>query len=64
MHDDGLFDEEVAATYDDDGNISAPELVDPAVNLLTELAGGGRVLEFAIGTGRLALPLARKGVRV
>ncbi|ACE94192.1 probable methyltransferase protein (plasmid) [Rhizobium etli CIAT 652] len=64
MHDDGLFDEEIAATYDDEGGISAPEVVDPAVNLLAELAGGGRVLEFAIGTGRLALPLARKGVQV
>ncbi|MFB2605527.1 hypothetical protein ACE04B_26710 [Rhizobium phaseoli] len=44
MHDDGLFDEEIAATYDDEGGISAPEVVDPAVNLLAELAGGGRVL--------------------
>nr|WP_245277945.1 hypothetical protein [Rhizobium leguminosarum] len=63
MHEDGLFDEEVAATYDDAGGISAPEVVDPAVNLLVEFAGGGRVLEFAIGTG-LALPLARKGIEV
>ncbi|MER8842958.1 methyltransferase domain-containing protein [Mesorhizobium sp. M0913] len=64
MHDDGHFDEKVAATYDDDDRMSAPEVVDPAVNLLAELAGGGRVLEFAIGTGRLALPLARRGVQV
>lgn len=64
MHDDGLFDEKVAATYDDDDGISAPEIIDPAVSLLVEFAGGGRVLEFAIGTGRLALPLARRGVQV
>ncbi|SCB61563.1 Methyltransferase domain-containing protein [Rhizobium aethiopicum] len=64
MHDDGFFDEAVAATYDDAGEISAPEVVGPAVDLLAEFAGGGRVLEFAIGTGRLALPLARKGVQV
>ncbi|RWI14141.1 class I SAM-dependent methyltransferase [Mesorhizobium sp.] len=63
MHDDGHFDEKVAATYDDDG-MSAPEVVDPAVDLLAKLAGDGRVLEFAIGTGRLALPLARRGVQV
>ena len=64
MHDDGLFDEQIAATYDDDKGISAPEVIEPAVDLLAELAGGGRALEFAIGTGRIALPLARKGVQV
>ncbi len=64
MHDDGFFDDEVAATYDDADGISAPEVVDPAVNLLAEFAGGGRVLGFAIGTGRLAVPLVRKGVEV
>ncbi|MBY4611549.1 class I SAM-dependent methyltransferase [Rhizobium sp. 9T] len=64
MHDDGFFDDEVAASYDDADGISAPEVVDPAVSLLAEFAVGGRVLEFAIGTGRLALPLARKGIEV
>ncbi|WP_017957035.1 class I SAM-dependent methyltransferase [Rhizobium leguminosarum] len=64
MHDDRLFDEKIAATYDDDKGISAPEVIEPAVDLLAELAGGGRALEFAIGTGRIALPLARKGVQV
>nr|WP_240992739.1 MULTISPECIES: class I SAM-dependent methyltransferase [Mesorhizobium] len=63
MHD-GLFDEKIAATYDDDKGISAPEVIEPAVDLLAELAGGGRALEFAIGTGRIALPLARQGVQV
>jgi SAM-dependent methyltransferase len=41
-----------------------PESVDPVVDLLAELAGGGGALELAIGTGRIALPLAARGVRV
>ena len=40
------------------------ETVDPAVDFLAELAGDGRALEFAIGTGRIALPLAQRGVPV
>ncbi len=36
----------------------------PAVDLLARLAGGGRALELGIGTGRVALPLARRGVPV
>jgi SAM-dependent methyltransferase len=39
-----------------------PEVVDPVVEFLAELAGGGRALELGIGTGRIALPLARRGV--
>jgi SAM-dependent methyltransferase len=39
-------------------------VVEPAVNLLADLAGDGRALELGIGTGRLALPLSRRGVRV
>src|SRR3954451_16038196 len=42
----------------------APEVVDPAVDFLAELAGTGRALEFGIGTGRIALPLAARGVTV
>jgi SAM-dependent methyltransferase len=62
---DGWFDERVAARYDES---SGPEF-DPAViartvDVLAELAGGGRALELAIGTGRIALPLAQRGVRV
>jgi SAM-dependent methyltransferase len=41
-----------------------PAVVGPAVECLAELAGGGRALEFAIGTGRIALPLAERGVPV
>ncbi len=64
---DGYFDEPVAATYDESGEISGmfdPEVVDPAVDLLAELAGSGRALELGIGTGRIAVPLARRGVPV
>src|SRR5437588_405383 len=39
-------------------------LVDPVVDLLVELAGRGRALELGIGTGRIALPLAQRGVPV
>jgi SAM-dependent methyltransferase len=41
-----------------------PEFVDPIVDLLVELAGGGRALELGIGTGRIAVPLAQRGVPV
>ena len=61
----GFFGEAVAARYDEGAEaMFRPEVVEPAVGLLTELAGDGRALEFAIGTGRIALPLAARGVRV
>src|SRR6059058_306492 len=41
-----------------------PAAVEPVVDLLAELAGGGAALELGIGTGRIALPLSRRGVRV
>ena len=41
-----------------------PAVVDPAVNFLADLAGTGAALELGIGTGRLALPLSQRGVRV
>jgi SAM-dependent methyltransferase len=41
-----------------------PDVLDAAVETLVELAGNGPALEFGIGTGRVALPLARRGVRV
>jgi SAM-dependent methyltransferase len=64
-HDDGFFDESVAARYDEsDADMFDPAVVDPAVDFLAELAGGGRALELAIGTGRIALPLAARGVEV
>ena len=65
MNTDGYFDERVAVTYDEDvADRSAPEVVDPTVDVLAELAGDGRALEFGIGTGRIALPLAARGVPV
>jgi SAM-dependent methyltransferase len=63
--DDGYFDERVASTYDDlDDEMWTAVAIDPAVDALAGLAGGGRALEFAIGTGRIAVPLAARGVPV
>jgi hypothetical protein len=63
--DEGYFGERVAATYDERlAGMAAPEAIAPAVELLAGLAGDGAALEFAIGTGRIALPLADRGVRV
>ncbi|MBD0421970.1 methyltransferase domain-containing protein [Streptomyces sp. TRM S81-3] len=65
VDDDGHFGEDIAATYDESSaDMFRPEAVDPAVDLLAELAGGGGALEFGVGTGRIALPLARRGVPV
>ena len=65
MSDDGYFDERVAARYDESSaEMFDPEVVDPAVDFLAELAGSGRALELGIGTGRIALPLAQRGVPV
>jgi len=62
---DGYFGDNVAATYDDPADaMFQPEAVDPAVSLLAELAGSGRALELAIGTGRIGLPLSQRGVPV
>jgi hypothetical protein len=63
--DDGYFDERVAATYDeDDGEAFDAAAIEAAVAFLAESAVNGRALEFAIGTGRIALPLAARGVPV
>lgn len=63
--DDGYFGESVAARYDEDSaEMFEPAVVDAAVDLLAGLAGRGRALEFAVGTGRIALPLSRRGVPV
>jgi SAM-dependent methyltransferase len=62
---DGFFAEPVAASYDESSAaMFAPGVVDPAVEVLAELAGDGRALELGIGTGRIALPLAARGVPV
>jgi SAM-dependent methyltransferase len=60
-----FFGEQVAARYDElSDEMFAPSVVDPAVDFLAGLAGEGEALEFGIGTGRIALPLAQRGVRV
>ena len=65
MNQDEIWDTEAAQSYDTPGaGMFAPEVLGPAVDRLTELAGGGRALEFAIGTGRVAVPLAERGVAV
>jgi SAM-dependent methyltransferase len=65
VHDDGYFDERVAARYDESAaEMFDPAAVEPVVDLLVELAGGGRALELGIGTGRIALPLSKRGVPV
>jgi SAM-dependent methyltransferase len=65
-HDGGrFFDERVAAVYDDHtAGMFDPAVVTPVVDVLSELAGSGRALELGIGTGRIALPLAARGVPV
>jgi SAM-dependent methyltransferase len=55
------FGENVAARYDEE---TAGMDVAPVVDLLAEAAGGAAVLELGIGTGRIAVPLAERGVRV
>jgi len=59
------FGERVAEKYDERYAYQADRaVVDPIVTFLAELAGGGDALELGIGTGRIALPLAERGVRV
>lgn len=57
------LDEAVAADYDTANPISDAEL-EPVLATLSSLADGGNVLEFAIGTGRIGLPLSQQGVRL
>ncbi|RFU86042.1 class I SAM-dependent methyltransferase [Streptomyces triticagri] len=62
---DEIWDEAAARRYDTPGTgMFAPEVLGPTVRRLRELAGDGRVLEFAVGTGRVAVPLAGQGVPV
>jgi hypothetical protein len=62
---DGYFGARVAATYDDPTSREFdPAVVAATVDVLAGLAGSGRALEFAVGTGRIALPLAARGVPV
>ncbi len=56
-----FFGADVAARYDRE---TADMPVEPVVDFLAALAGDGAALELAIGTGRIAVPLARRGVPV
>ena len=63
--DEGFFGERVAAFYDErSADASRPEVVGPVVDMLAGFAEDGAALEFGIGTGRIAIPLSRRGVRV
>ncbi len=60
-----VWGDETARNYDDrHSEMFEAAAVTPTVDLLAELASGGKALEFAIGTGRIALPLADRGVEV
>jgi hypothetical protein len=57
-----IWDEDTAQSYDTPGiGMFAAEVLGPTVDRLAELAGDGRALEFAIGTGRVAVPLSLRG---
>jgi SAM-dependent methyltransferase len=59
------FDEHVAAGYDaSSASMFEPSVLDATVDLLADLAGDGAALELAVGTGRVAIPLAARGVPV
>jgi len=59
------FGEHVAARYDESAaDMFDPAKVGPVVEFLAELASDGSALELGIGTGRIALPLAQRGIRV
>jgi SAM-dependent methyltransferase len=60
-----IWDEDAARRYDTPGvGMFAPDVLGPTVERLRQLAGDGRALEMAIGTGRVAVPLAATGVPV
>ncbi|MEU4893319.1 class I SAM-dependent methyltransferase [Streptomyces sp. NPDC044780] len=65
MRQEEIWDTDAAQRYDTPGTgMFAPEVLGPTVSRLAELAGGGAALEFAIGTGRVAVPLVERGVPV
>jgi SAM-dependent methyltransferase len=60
-----LWDDATAGRYDEaSAEMFAPEVLGPTVDFLARLAGSGRALELAVGTGRVAVPLAARGVPV
>jgi SAM-dependent methyltransferase len=60
-----IFDARIASQYDEQSaDMFEPAVLEPTVAFLAERAGDGPALEFAIGTGRIALPLSRRGITV
>ena len=60
-----VWDAKTAAHYDETSQFMfAPDVLDPCVEFLAALAGDGPALEFAIGTGRVAIPLSDRGIAV
>jgi SAM-dependent methyltransferase len=65
MRQEEIWDTETAQRYDTPGTgMFAPDVLGPTVDRLAELAEGGRALEFAVGTGRVAIPLTERGIDV
>jgi hypothetical protein len=65
MRNEDIWNEEAAKNYDTPGRgMFAPDVLGPTVSRLADLAGDGRALEFAIGTGRVAVPLSECGTPV
>ena len=65
MRQEEVWDMDAASRYDTPGiGMFAREVLEPTVNRLSALAGQGRALEFAIGTGRVAVPLSEQGISV
>ena len=60
-----LWGAEIASVYDmSSAEMFGPAVLGPTVDVLASLAGNGAALEFAVGTGRVALPLSERGVPV
>jgi SAM-dependent methyltransferase len=60
-----MWEREVAEVFDETyAALATPEVVEPIVDVLVDLAAGGAALEFAVGTGRIALALSARGVGV
>jgi SAM-dependent methyltransferase len=60
-----VWDADTAERYDESSAFMfSPDVLNPAVDFLADLAGDGPALEFAIGTGRVALPLIDRGIPV
>ena len=59
------YGDRIADVYDEKAaSLFKPEAIEPVVGMLAELATGGRALELGIGTGRITLPLAARGIEV